>query len=136
MIEVYKIFSVKYDATVTNWLMDRHLESHYDLRGHRFSLYQSQIHYDTRKYNFTNRIIAVWNGVPDTVISATTVDTFKARLKIDFSKTKKLFTTGSRSLHILQQFLPERPSLSYSLRPRPHNKTLITKTSQRPRLYH
>jgi len=24
MIEVYKIFSGKYDATVTNWLMDRH----------------------------------------------------------------------------------------------------------------
>jgi len=79
MIEFYKICSGKYDATVTNWLTDRHLESH-DLRGHRFSLYQSQIHYDTRKYNFTNRIISIWNGLPDTVISATTVDTFKARL--------------------------------------------------------
>jgi len=49
MIEVYKIFSGKYDATVTSWLTDRHLESHYDLRGHRFSLYQYQIRYDTRK---------------------------------------------------------------------------------------
>ena len=58
MIEVYKIFSGKYDATVTSWLTDRHLESHYDLRGHRFSLYQSQIRYDTRKYKFTNRIIS------------------------------------------------------------------------------
>lgn len=44
---------------------------------------------------------------------------------------EQLFSKISRnSLHILQQFLPERPSLSYSLRPRPHNKTLITKTSQ------
>ena len=43
----------------------------------------------------------------------------------------KLFSKISRnSLHILQQFLPERPSLSYSLRPRPHTKTLITKSSQ------
>ena len=72
MIEVYKIFSGKYDATVTNWPTDRHLESHYDLTGHRFSLYQSQIRYDTKKYNFTNRIISIWNGLPDTVISATT----------------------------------------------------------------
>jgi len=80
MIEVYKIFSGKYDATVTSWLTDRHLESHYDLRGHRFSLYQSQIHYYTRKYKFTIRINSVWNGLPDIVISATTVDTFKARL--------------------------------------------------------
>ena len=44
---------------------------------------------------------------------------------------EELFSKISRnSLHILQQFLPERPSLSYSLRPRPHNKTLITKSSQ------
>ena len=63
MIEVYKIFSGKYDATVTNWLTDRHLESHYDLRGHRFSIYQSQIHYDTKKCNFTKRIISIWNGL-------------------------------------------------------------------------
>ena len=55
MIEVYKIFSGKYDATVTSWLTDRHLESHYDLRGHRFSLYESQIYYDTRNYNFTHK---------------------------------------------------------------------------------
>ena len=36
MIEVYKIFSGKYDATVTKWLTDRHLESHYDLRDQIF----------------------------------------------------------------------------------------------------
>jgi len=34
------------------------------------------------------------------------------------------------SLHILQQYLPERSSLSYSLRLRRHNKTLIAKTSE------
>jgi len=34
------------------------------------------------------------------------------------------------SLHILQQFLPKRPSLSYSFRPRSHNKTLIIKSTQ------
>ena len=29
---------------------------------------------------------------------------------------------NSNSLHILQQFMPDRPSLNYSLRARPHNK--------------
>jgi len=38
--------------------------------------------------------------------------------------------TNSNSLHILQQFMPDRPSLNYSLRARPHNKTLIAKTTQ------
>jgi len=37
---------------------------------------------------------------------------------------------NSNSLHILQQFMPDRPSLNYSLRARPHNKTLIAKTTQ------
>jgi len=44
---------------------------------------------------------------------------------------KQLFSKiNINSLHILQQFLPERPSLSYSLRSRSHNKTLITKSTQ------
>ena len=33
-----------------------------------------------RKFNFTNRVISVWNTLPDTVVSANTIDTFKARL--------------------------------------------------------
>jgi len=96
-IEVYKIFSGKYDATVTSWLTDRHLESHYDLRGHRFSLNQSQIRYDTRKYNFTNRIISI--GLPDTVISATTVDTFKARLD-RFWQNQEVIYNWKTDIHV------------------------------------
>jgi len=37
---------------------------------------------------------------------------------------------NSNSLHIVQQFMPDRPRLYYSLRARPHNKTLIAKTTQ------
>ena len=37
---------------------------------------------------------------------------------------------NSNSLHILQQFMPERPSSNYSLWVRPHNKPLIAKTTQ------
>jgi len=37
---------------------------------------------------------------------------------------------NTNSLHILQQYLPDRSSLGYSLRPRRHNKTLITKTCE------
>jgi len=51
MIEVYKIFRGKYDDIVTSWLTGRHFESSYDLRGHRFSLYQSPIQFDTRKFS-------------------------------------------------------------------------------------
>jgi len=79
--------------------MNRHLESHCDLRGHRFSLYQSQIHhYDTRIYNFTNRIISIWNGLPDTVISAT-VDTFNDRLD-RFWQNQEVIYNWKTDIHI------------------------------------
>jgi len=36
--------------------------------------------FDMRKFNFTSRIISGWNTLPDTVVSANTIDTVKARL--------------------------------------------------------
>ena len=32
--------------------------------------------YDLRKYNFTNRVIPIWNSLPDFVVSAGTTNTF------------------------------------------------------------
>jgi len=47
------------------------------------------------------------------------------------SDDQLFLTINSNSLHILQQlFMPDRPSLNYSLRARPHNKTLIAKTTR------
>ena len=102
MIEVYKIFSGKYDDIVTSWLTGKHFESSYALRCHRFSLYQSPIQFDTRKFSFTNRIISAWNSLPDSVVSADTVNTFKNRLD-RFGKNQEIqfnwkadIDTGSR----------------------------------------
>ena len=56
-----------------------------------------------RKFNFTNRVISVWNTLPDTVVSANTIDIFKARLDRFWSDQevkynwKSDITTGSRS---------------------------------------
>jgi len=80
MIEVYKMFSGRYDATVTSWFTNRHIDKKYEVRSHRFFIHQFPIKFDMRKFNFTNRVISVWNTLPDTVVSANTIDTFKARL--------------------------------------------------------
>ena len=50
------------------------------MRSDRFCIHQFPIKFDMRKFNFTNRVISVWNTLPDTVVSANTIDTFKARL--------------------------------------------------------
>ena len=61
------------------WLRSRHYESHYDLRGHQFSICRSQVHYDIGKFNFANRVVSLWNSLPEAVVCADTVDTFKKR---------------------------------------------------------
>jgi len=50
------------------------------MRVHRHSFYQFQIRYDTRKYSFSNRIIPLWNSLPEKVISSSTRNSFKVRL--------------------------------------------------------
>ena len=70
MIGVYKFFNNIYDSATTGWLTDRHMQINYDMRVHRHSLYQSQIRYDTRKYSFSNRIIPLWNSLPEKVVSS------------------------------------------------------------------
>jgi len=37
-------------------------------------------HYDMHKFNFSNRIIPIWNSLPDYVVASPTINTFKARL--------------------------------------------------------
>jgi len=80
MIQVYKLFTGKYDSTVTSWSTTTYVERKYDLRSHRFSIYQFPIQFNMHKFNFTNTIISVWNSLPDFVVSADTVDAFKIRL--------------------------------------------------------
>ena len=56
-----------------------------------------------RIFNFTNRVISVWNTLPDTVVSANTIDTFTARLDRFWSDQEVKYNwksdiiTGSRS---------------------------------------
>jgi len=41
MIDAYKIFTGKYDTTVTSWLTGKHVESKYNLRNHIDLVYTS-----------------------------------------------------------------------------------------------
>jgi len=58
MIELYKIFAGKYDNNTTEWITGKCIEKH-DTRNHIFTLQQSHVHYDMRKFIFSNRIIPI-----------------------------------------------------------------------------
>lgn len=77
MIEVYKIISGKYDnKTVINLDLVKDTRT----RGNVFKLKNKSFHYDIRKFAFSVRIVNVWNSLPNKVVEADTVDTFKRRL--------------------------------------------------------
>ena len=106
MIEVYKIINGIYDFACVPQL--EFMESSNNLirtRGNKFKLVQHHCHYDLRKYNFTNCVIPIWNSLPNFVVSAGTINTFKNRLDkflsdqdILYDYKADLHGTGNRSV--------------------------------------
>jgi len=76
-------------------------------RGNKYKLIQHHCCYDLRKFNFTNRLIPVWNSLLDYVVSSDTVDTFKHRLDkywfdqdVKYNYKADLHGIGNRSIVI------------------------------------
>ena len=104
MIEVYKIITEKYD---TNSAVNMNICTNSYTRGNRYKMFPVNVHYNLRKNNFCNRIIAVWNSLPDDVVAARNTNTFKNLLdkfwnkqEVKFNWRAELTETGSRSLKV------------------------------------
>ena len=78
MIEVFKITSGKYDSSVCKDLFEQNTTS--STRGHTKKFIKKRARLDIRKYYFTNRVIDLWNKLPENVISAKSVISFEGRL--------------------------------------------------------
>jgi len=73
--------------------------------NNKYKLVQHHCHYDVRKFNFTNRVVPIWNSLSNHVVSADTVNTFKNRLdkfwlnqEVIFNYKADLTGTGKRSI--------------------------------------
>jgi hypothetical protein len=77
-IETYKILNKIYDERVTFTLFS--LNSSNITRGHSLKLVKNRCRTETRKNFFTNRVVDVWNNLPNSVVTAKNVETFKRRL--------------------------------------------------------
>jgi len=77
MIKGFKITKHKYDYKVAPELI-------YNIskvtRGNDFRLSKNTSHYDLRKFSFNNRIVNIWNSLPNIVVDVYSVDLFKSRL--------------------------------------------------------
>ena len=83
MIEVYKFFNNIYSAT-TGWLTDRHMQINYDVEFNFTGIVFINLRFDmihvNSKYSFSNRIIPLWNSLPEKVVPSSTVKSFKMPL--------------------------------------------------------
>jgi len=78
MIELlYKIITDKQDSEVT---IKFNVTPTTATRGNIYKIRQDHVKYDLRKFSFSNRVTIVWNSLPDTVVKAESVNTFKNRL--------------------------------------------------------
>ena len=101
MIEVYKIITGKNEK---NCQLELKMNKKVNTRGNQYKLYQSHSRLDIRKYFFTNRVVAIWNSLPDYVVMVESTVLFKKRLDKFWSNQAMFFNfeaelegTGSRS---------------------------------------
>ena len=78
MICVFKIVTGIIDCTVACTITN----SNSITRGNRYKLNQRHVHYNLTKYSFTNRVISIWNSLPDYVVAACSVVVFEKGLDL------------------------------------------------------
>ena len=86
----YKIIYGLVDLNVSDFFIFK--ESQHATRGHPFTLRHEDIYKtrNCRKSFFSVRVVEIWNALPDSVVSATSIGSFKSRLeKIDLNKYMK-----------------------------------------------
>ena len=88
MIEVFKILNNFYDPLTTHSLLTLDNST---TRGHVFKLEKFAFKSTKYQYFFTNRIINLWNNLPDHVVNAKSINNFKN--KLDGHLTKIIYTT-------------------------------------------
>ena len=74
MIEVYKILNNLYDPLTTNSLLTLDTST---TRGHDFKLKKVSFNTTKFKYFFTNRVVNLWNKLPESVVYAPSLNVFK-----------------------------------------------------------
>jgi hypothetical protein len=50
-------------------------------RGHSMKLYKERVNKDVLKYSFGNRVVDLWNSLPEEVINSNSINSFKNRLE-------------------------------------------------------
>jgi len=95
MIAAFRILHGYYDI-INNISLLPHVDV--ATKGNKYKLYLSSVKYDLRKQFFTNRVVSLWNSLPDGVVDSDTINCFKSRRETNFGLTKMFYITGKPTL--------------------------------------
>jgi len=103
MIEIYKMLTGNYDKhSCIKFKFVNYPGT--QPRCNKLKIYQDHVHYNLRKYFFGNRVIHTWNSLPNAVVEANSINSFKNRLDnywnnedFKYSWEADLSGTGSRT---------------------------------------
>ena len=105
IIQVFNIISGMYDNNAVVKFNMSHVSN---TRGNKYKLQLTHIHYNLRKHFFSNRIIEVWNSLPNDVVLAESTNIFKNRLDkfwanqdFKYDWNADISGIGSRSVNIV-----------------------------------
>ena len=103
LIETFKILFPKYYPDVCEGFID--LREDIITRGHSLKKFKHECRLNVRKNCFPNRIVDVWNALPEQVVSAKSAESFEGRLDrflrgqefvYDYRAKIKIASTGSQ----------------------------------------
>lgn len=82
LIQFYKFVHGLEDIKWVNELRHLNMDGYTGptLRRHKYHFYRESKACSAREEYFVNRVIPLWNGLPEDVVDATSLDSFKARL--------------------------------------------------------
>ena len=92
MIEVYKLLQGKYDTDVSNIVkLHKDSDTREGTRGHSLKLFIERAHTNVRKESFSLRVTRLWNDLPEVVVTAPSVNSFKNSLDKHWSTEEFLY---------------------------------------------
>ena len=89
MIQVFKIVHKYYDVCAA---VKHNFNTLSTTRGNKYKLQKSACHHNLRKFSFSSRVVNIWNNLPDSVVDADTLNTFKNRLDKHWLDQDVLYT--------------------------------------------
>jgi len=95
-VEMYKIITNKHDSDVT---LKFNIIPAAVTRDNIYKIRQDHVRYDLCKFSFSNGLRTLWNSLPDTVVKAESVNSFKGRLD-RFWNDQKVNIIGKLSLRV------------------------------------